>query len=346
VASHRAVLFSLLQAIEANDPAMISDTALWGACLTVKDLVGDVDIVPSCGGGGGGGGGGAGGDGDGTTDLCADVTCEPISQCHAAGQCDSGTGTCSEGAALSEVACDDFDDGTDQDVCVQGTCVGSAPVACDGEWSSCDSTCDSSARTWTTVTAPSPSGTACPVDGYAALCSGEPYDHDSNPQTPDNECDTYHDGPMWDGSGEESCHTQYTNTFQGPAGGGCSGLNEICSASNGEEPCTSASTLEACERLCLDYDTCTSYEFSESGGGLCHLSETCRGDTPDDVDWVYYYRDYAGCTFTAGLAGDEPTCDGALCDDGDDSTTDDVCVQGVCMGTMSTSACEAATTYD
>eukprot|EP01043_Picozoa_sp_COSAG02_P049499 COSAG02_NODE_4976_length_4763_cov_57.094554_1_plen_306_part_10 len=262
---------------------MILDTAQWGACLAVKDLVGDVDIVPSCDGDSGGGDGGDGGDGGGGGDGG-----------------DGGSAT---------------------------------PVDCDGEWSSCDITCDSSTRTWTTITSPSTGGTPCPVDGYPALCSGAPYDHDDNANTPNNECDTHHGGPHWDGSSDASCVTQYTHTFT-YGGGGCSGANEICSASNGEAPCTSATTLAECERLCLDDDTCSSYEFSASDGNVCHLSTSCHGETTADGDWQYYYRNYADCTFTAGLAGDDPDCDGTTCDDGDATTTDDVCRSGVCAGTV------------
>ena len=110
---------------------------------------------------------------------------------------------------------------------------------------------------------------------------------------------------MFDGS-EESCVTQYTNTFT-QSGGGCSGQNEICSASSNEAPCTGATTEELCERLCLDIDNCASYEFG-ADGNVCHLSSTCTGDTADDDNWVYYYRNYASCSFTPEIAGEDPEC--------------------------------------
>jgi len=211
-------------------------------------------------------------------------------------------------------ACDDGDDSTSGDTCHNGECVGTASVDvnCDGYWSPCNSDCDRLARTWETTTEPSGNGELCPTDGFAAVCSGDPYDHDDIPDTPDNECGGTHLGPMFDGISVASCEMQYTYTFT-DAGGGCSGQNEICSGTNGEAPCTEATDRDACERLCLDYDTCASYEWSASAGA-CHLSTSCHGDTAADSEWNYAYRNYADCTFTAEIDGDDPEC---TADDGD-----------------------------
>merc|ERR1711871_651084 len=189
-------------------------------------------------------------------------------------------------------------------------------VDCDGYWSSCNSDCDRLERTWETTTEPSGNGMACPMDGAPAMCTGDPYDHDDNPDTPDNECGTAHMGPMFDGTSELSCVTQYASTFT-VAGGGCSGQNEICSASNDEAPCTGATSLTECEQLCKSYDTCASYEWSENAGA-CHLSTTCHGATDEDSEWHYAYRNYATCMFTAEIDGDDPEC---TADDGDCSAT-------------------------
>ena len=57
-------------------------------------------------------------------DLCADVTCTALDQCHSAGTCDPATGLCSDPALPDGSACDDGDAGTSNDVCTSGTCGG------------------------------------------------------------------------------------------------------------------------------------------------------------------------------------------------------------------------------
>ena len=58
---------------------------------------------------------------------CDGITCDPIDQCHAPGECVlSGTaGACEDGGALPDgTACDDGNTGTDGDVCTAGACAG------------------------------------------------------------------------------------------------------------------------------------------------------------------------------------------------------------------------------
>lgn len=56
------------------------------------------------------------------------VVCTARDQCHDVGVCDTRTGECSN-PALSDIACDDEDPCTQDDVCSDGVCAGSA-VAC------------------------------------------------------------------------------------------------------------------------------------------------------------------------------------------------------------------------
>ena len=56
--------------------------------------------------------------------------CTASDQCHAAGTCNSGTGTCTNPALPNGTACDDGNAATVADVCTAGTCAGRA--ACEG----------------------------------------------------------------------------------------------------------------------------------------------------------------------------------------------------------------------
>lgn len=60
---------------------------------------------------------------------CDGITCDPIDQCHAAGECVPGPGTCVAGDALPDgTGCDDGNAGTNGDVCTGGVCAGTPSV--------------------------------------------------------------------------------------------------------------------------------------------------------------------------------------------------------------------------
>jgi uncharacterized repeat protein (TIGR01451 family) len=75
-------------------------------------------------------------DGNGCTtgDICgggtclggAPVVCTPLDQCHDAGVCDPGSGTCSNPAKPDGTVCDDGNPTTTGDVCTAGICGGSS----------------------------------------------------------------------------------------------------------------------------------------------------------------------------------------------------------------------------
>jgi uncharacterized repeat protein (TIGR01451 family) len=66
------------------------------------------------------------------------VVCTPSDQCHVAGTCDPGSGTCSNPTAPDGTACDDGNAGTSGDSCQGGVCEGSA----------CTSTNDPKTKGW------------------------------------------------------------------------------------------------------------------------------------------------------------------------------------------------------
>jgi hypothetical protein len=70
--------------------------------------VGDVCIDGSCHGG----------------ESCLEVACKALDQCHLAGLCDKGTGSCSHPIKDDGSPCDDGDAGTVGDTCTNGVCAG------------------------------------------------------------------------------------------------------------------------------------------------------------------------------------------------------------------------------
>lgn len=64
-------------------------------------------------------------DGNGTCvgiDLCKNVFCEPLSQCHVAGECLHLTGNCTNPTKVDGSSCDDGIARTTQDQCLNGVC--------------------------------------------------------------------------------------------------------------------------------------------------------------------------------------------------------------------------------
>ena len=64
---------------------------------------------------------------------CDGFTCDPINQCHEAGECvlSGGLPVCLDGAAVPDgTECDDGDAGTDGDVCTDGLCAGTPTSFC------------------------------------------------------------------------------------------------------------------------------------------------------------------------------------------------------------------------
>ncbi|MBZ5637129.1 MAG: hypothetical protein LAO51_00075 [Acidobacteriia bacterium] len=58
------------------------------------------------------------------------MTCSALDSCHDVGDCDAGTGLCSNPAKPNGTVCADGDACTETDTCQSGVCVGSNPVVC------------------------------------------------------------------------------------------------------------------------------------------------------------------------------------------------------------------------
>jgi hypothetical protein len=63
-------------------------------------------------------------------DLCAGVTCTASDQCHDAGTCDPGTGTCSNPAKANGTTCSDGNACTLTDTCQAGVCASGSALVC------------------------------------------------------------------------------------------------------------------------------------------------------------------------------------------------------------------------
>ena len=64
--------------------------------------------------------------------LCTGVTCAALDQCHTAGTCDVGTGTCSNPSKSNGSNCSDGNACTGSDACQAGVCTGGAGVCATG----------------------------------------------------------------------------------------------------------------------------------------------------------------------------------------------------------------------
>jgi hypothetical protein len=58
------------------------------------------------------------------------IICTASDQCHVAGTCDPGSGTCSNPAASDGTGCSDGNACTQSDTCQSGSCQGGNPVTC------------------------------------------------------------------------------------------------------------------------------------------------------------------------------------------------------------------------
>jgi hypothetical protein len=73
------------------------------------------------------------------------VACAALDACHVAGECDAGTGACTNPPAADGAACDDGNACTTADVCRKGRCRGGPPPDCDDDNPCTDDACNAAA---------------------------------------------------------------------------------------------------------------------------------------------------------------------------------------------------------
>jgi cysteine-rich repeat protein len=184
------------------------------------------------------------------------VICTALDQCHAAGTCDPQSGACSHPAKADGMACDDGNACTRTDVCLGGTCAGTAPVSC----------------------VPSDACHAAGVCNPTTGACSDPARPDGTPCDDGNACtqaDLCIAGHCAGGDpivcGPDACH----------AAGSCDPATGRCAASAKADgtPCDDGDP-------CSDGDACFGGECvgaplpDADGDGICDVADLCRG-VPD-----------------------------------------------------------------
>ncbi|HET7542785.1 MAG TPA: hypothetical protein VFK05_23095, partial [Polyangiaceae bacterium] len=225
------------------------------------------------------------------------VLCVALDQCHAAGSCDSATGTCSNPLLPNGSACSDGDSCTQSDSCQAGVCTGSSPVVC----SALDQ-CHSAGSC-------NPASGVCtnPIKADGSACS------DGNACT---QADTCQSGSCIGGSpvvcaALDQCHLAGT----------CNAATGACS-----------NPVKANGASCSDGDSCTQNDTCQAGGCVsgspvvcvaldqCHVAGSCDASSGTCSNPVK--ADGAACNDASACTTGE-TCAAGVCQPGTPVATDD-----------------------
>lgn len=293
------------------------------------------------------------------TDTCSSgacvggnpIICTAIDQCHNAGTCDSGTGTCSNPAKANGSACSDANLCTQTDTCQSGACAGANPIVCAAS-DQCHDPGVCAPATGVCSNPNKPNGSSC-VDSN--LCTTG---------------DTCQAGACQSGSPVvcspiNACHlagvcnpgTGACSNPNAPDGTGCSDGNactqtDLCSSGicQGSNP-TLCTPTDACHQAgtcapgtgicsnptapngtpCNDGNVCTENDGCQTG--------VCQGGAPVTCVASDTCHDAGTCVSGSGCTNPAKT-DGTGCSDGNVCTDNDVCTGGVCAGTGAPSPAE------
>jgi len=272
------------------------------------------------------------------------VACSPLDQCHNAGICNPGTGSCSNPQKPDGTSCDDGNLCTQSDSCQAGSCTGSNPVTCTA-LDQCHNVGSCNPATGSCSNPQKPDGSGCD-DGdlctqsdtcQAGSCTG------SNPVV----C-----------TATDQCHNAGTCN---PATGSCSNPNKPNgSACDDGDLCTQTDTCQvgscqgsdplACTPLdqCHNAGVCNPATGSCSNpqkpdgsgcddGDLCTQTDTCQagnctGSNPVSCTALDQCHDVGSCNPSTGSCSNPQKPDGSGCDDGDLCTQTDTCQAGSCTG--------------
>eukprot|EP01060_Flectonema_neradi_P017206 TRINITY_DN2404_c0_g2_i4.p1 TRINITY_DN2404_c0_g2~~TRINITY_DN2404_c0_g2_i4.p1 ORF type:complete len:4233 (+),score=730.05 TRINITY_DN2404_c0_g2_i4:38-12736(+) len=231
-------------------------------------------------------------------DKCEGVVCVASDQCHELGVCRSGTGLCSDHPKPFGTPCDDGIPETEDDKCISGVCVGTAPCS-SGTCSTTRPQCwypTCSGMQCTELQ--KPDNTPC-NDGLETtsndvctngVCAGS--DLCANKHCPPlGQC--YEPSTCFMGNCISTLVPDYTACDDGNR----NTYNDTCSRG-------------VCVGILKCVDSTCSSQLSQ-----CELSKTC------DV--------------LTGLCEPLYATDGTLCDDGSSTTTNDRCLSGTCFGEIS-----------
>jgi hypothetical protein len=285
-------------------------------------------------------------------------TCGAPDQCHEAGSCDPGNGTCVYPSKTDGTACSDGDLCTQVDTCQGGVCVGSQPKICANDECRFGGNCVPATGQCDGV--PKPDDTPC---------------NDGNPCTQNDKCTAGAcAGAAVTCTALDSCHNVGT----------CSSTTGLCTnppklngadcddgnACTSGEKCTNGVCGNATSVVtCAPTDACHAEGVCDPATGQCSNPIRPNG-TPcnDEKECTTGDTCQAGaCTpaasdCTCNVTGDCPAVnqcqmavvcnsshkceyvlktDGTPCDDGDACTTGETCTDGVCGTPTSTVTCTA-----
>ncbi len=270
------------------------------------------------------------------------VVCTASDQCHDAGTCDPGTGTCSNPAKADGTACSDGNACTQTDACSAGACVGANPVVCTASDQCHDAgTCDPG--TGTCSNPAKADGTAC-SDGDACtqtdacnagacvganpvVCTASDQCHDAG--TCDPGTGTCSNPAKADGTtcNDGNLCTQ-TDTC---SAGACVGDNPVfCTAL---DQCHDAGTCDPGTGACSNPAKADGTACND--GTACTRSDTCQAGACTGADPVVcaaldQCHDVGTCDAATGACSNPEKPDGTTCDDGDLCSVDDACQAGAC----------------
>jgi len=276
----------------------------------------------------------------GPDDLCLGVDCSSLDDACNVGTCDPLDGSCGVSPRPDGTSCDDGDACTTMDACSAGACVGDA-LDCSGSGDACNvGSCDPA--TGSCVATPVPDGAACDdgdacttMDACAAgACAGTTVDCSAAGDMCNvGVCDASSGAcvamPRVDGTACDDgslCTTADVCTAGSCAGAprDCSGLSDGCNAGvcdPGTGSCVATPLADGTG--CSDGDLCTTGDVCSAGA--------CGGATTD-CSGLTDMCNVGSCDPATGGCRATPIVDGTACDDGDPTTTGDVCTAGTCRG--------------
>ncbi len=271
-----------------------------------------------------------------TVDTCVDgaclgsepVVCEPApGQCYESpGECDPTDGACVFTSKQPGVACDDENFCTTSDACMEGDCVGSAPLDCDDQNACTDDGCDpTTGCTHTDNADPCDDGNACTLQDNCSggLCTpGSALDcNDGNPCTADA-CDPA------TGCTHTSVPDDTTCTFAGGLSGIC--LQGACVGCADDADCDDGN---ACTTATCVNQTCTYANNTNTcnDGNACTYSDHCAGGVCAGTAITCSSNACVTRTCNGTATCAQTFHNGASCADDGNACTNDVCnASGTC----------------
>jgi MYXO-CTERM domain-containing protein len=305
-----------------------------------------------------------------TTDCVAFVDVAAGTNCGLCAACD-GAGTCgmtpADDAACGEIDCDGLDTiCRDYDDLIANRCEAFGDCA-DPNTADCIAYSDTSTGTYCGLCSSCDGAGSCSLalsddDACGVIdCDGGDTPCRDYADLTDDRCDGAGACKEPNGAGCSTFDNAPAGSSCAPCGacdgtGDCKAIADGTSCENAlfcslEDTCIGGECTAGAARNCYDSNPCTADTCSEadgecqheslSDGGTCStgtvcggqcLDGQCQGGTPVDCE------DDTACTVdtcnpTTLECINSPVPDGTGCDDGDPTTTDDVCLAGLCAGT-------------